>query len=135
MGVLEDNKALIRAHFDAIWSGDEGALRQQLGAEFVDHAAPPGAPRGIDAVIEMARGMRATFPDMTVTIEQSLAEGDRVAVHCAWRGTHEAPFLGIAASHKQITFTGMVFWQVLNHKIVGRRATLDLAAVMRQLQS
>jgi steroid delta-isomerase-like uncharacterized protein len=135
MGVLEDNKALIRAHFDAIWSGDDAALRAQLGAGFIDHAAQPGSPKGIDAVIEMARGMRAVFPDMSVTIDQSVAEGDRVAVYATWRGTHRAPFLGVAATNKTISFTGMVFWRIVDGKIVGRWATLDLASVMRQLQS
>lgn len=134
MDDIENNKALVRAHLGAIWAGDDSAIRAQLAADFVDHAAPPGAPRGIAGVIEMAAGMRATFPDMRVTIEQSVAEGDRVATYATWRGTQKAPFLGVAASHKTITFTGMVFWRIGSGKIVERWATLDTASIMRQLE-
>ena len=135
MGDLENNKALIRAHFDAIWSGDDDAIRAQLSDDFVDHAGQPGAPKGLAGVVEWARGMRAVFPDLKVTIEQAVAEGDRVAVFCTWRGTHRAPFLGVAATQRAITFTGMVFWRIANRKIVERWATLDIGSLMRQLQA
>ena len=135
MSVVEQNKALIRAHFDAIWSGNDAALREQLAEDFVDHTAPPGMPKGPGAVIEWASGMRAVFPDMKVVIEQIVAEGDRVAVYGSWAATHSGPFQGIPATHKAIRFTGMVFWRAANGKIAERWGLLDMPSVMRQLQA
>ena len=132
---LDGNKALVVSLFDAIWSGDEPAIRALLAEEFEDFSGPPGAPKGAGPTIDWARGMRAVFPDMKVTIEQAVAEADLVAVHATWRGTHEATFLGIAPTHRRISFTGMVFWRVSGGRISGRWATLDMASVLRQLQA
>ncbi len=79
--------------------------------------------------------MRAVFPDMEVTIDRAVAEGELVAVHATWRGTQKAPFQGIPATHKAISFTGMVLWRIVDGKIAERWANLDLASAMRQLQS
>jgi steroid delta-isomerase-like uncharacterized protein len=128
------NKTLIEDHYAAFWSGDEDAMRMQLAADIVDHAGPPGAPQGTEAVIAYARGMRAAFPDTKVVLLSSVAEGDHVAVHARWHGTHKGPFLGIAATGKTVVFEGMVFWRIADGRIAERWAILDTAALMRQLQ-
>jgi steroid delta-isomerase-like uncharacterized protein len=79
--------------------------------------------------------MRAAFPDMQVTVADAVAEGDRVAVRAVWRGTHEGPFQGLAATGWTVTFEGMVLWRLKNGRLAERWAAIDLAAVFRQLQS
>ena len=128
------NKALVRAHFDAIWGGDDEAIRRQLADGFVDHAGTPGVGEGKDGVVEWARRMRAVFPDMTVTIDRAVAEGEMVAIHATWRGTQQGPFMGLAPSHRAITFSGMVFWRITGGQIAERWAHLDMATAMKQMQ-
>jgi steroid delta-isomerase-like uncharacterized protein len=130
----EANKKLIHEHYDAIWAGDEEALRRQVAEDFVDHASPPGTPSGIEPVIAWGRVLRSAFPDMTVSMDHCTAEDDIVACHATWRGTHKGPFNGIAATGKGIEFSGMVFWRVAQGKIVERWAYLDNASMMKQLQ-
>lgn len=129
------NVKLVKEHYDAIWSGDEAALRRQISPDFVDHAMPPGTPKGVEPVIAWGKSIRAAFPDMSVTIHQTVAQGDRVAVHATWRGTHKGPFMGSAPTGKTVGFDGMVFWRVADGRIAERWAVLDSAALQRQLQS
>ncbi|HVZ70217.1 MAG TPA: ester cyclase [Rhizomicrobium sp.] len=133
MGAAE-NKKLILAHYDAIWSGDEDALREQVADDFTDHATPPGTPPGVETVIAWGRVLRSAFPDMKVTMNHCAAEGDIVACHATWRGTHKGTFQGIAATGRPVEFSGMVFWRVNNGKIAERWAYLDNAQMMKQLQ-
>lgn len=132
---LAANKALVRSHFDAIWSGDDDAIRAQLAEGFVDHSATPGMASGAGGVTEGARRMRAVFPDMTVTIDHAVAEGELVAVNATWRGTQRGPFQGIAATNRSVTFTGMVLWRIVEGRLAERWAQVDLASAMRQLQA
>ena len=64
---------------------------------------------GIELVLGYSRVFHESFPDMKVIVNTSVAEGDRVAVHATWRGTHKATFQGVPATNKVITFEGMVF--------------------------
>jgi steroid delta-isomerase-like uncharacterized protein len=134
MSDTEENKRLIEEHYAALWAGDEAALRRQVAEDFVDHGTPGGVV-GIDAIIAHSKSVRPVFPDMQVRFRQRVAEGDRVAVHVVWRGTHSAPFMGVPATGRTIEFEGMVFWRIAGSKIAERWAVLDTPALLRQLQS
>jgi len=130
MGISE-NKALVRAHYEATVNAfDEAAIDQQVADEFVDHAA--GEKLGPDGVKRHIRGLQAVFPDLRVTIEDMIAEGDRVAVRATWRGTHKGDFRGVPASHQPIEFSGMVFWRIAENKIVERWASVDVLGPVRR---
>lgn len=133
MNEQERNKRLIEEHYAAFWGGHETLIRRQIADDFIDHGTP-GTPKGIEALLDFSRGARESFPDMKVTIQSVIAEGDRVAVHATWQGTHRGPFQSVPATNKVITFEGMVFWRIANSKIAERWAILDTAAIMRQLQ-
>lgn len=135
MSTLEANKKLIEEHYAALWGGDEAALRRQLAENFHDHSAAPNAPQGIEPVIQLSRQMRPVFPDMKVTLNRVVAEGDMVAVHATWRGTQKGTFQGVAATNKSIWFPGMVFWRIKDGKIVERWAMIDMMAISQQLRS
>jgi steroid delta-isomerase-like uncharacterized protein len=130
MGTNE-NKALVRAHYEATVNNyDEAAIDQQIADEFFDHAA--GARLGPEGVKRHIKGLQAVFPDLRVTIEDILAEGDRVAVRATWRGTHKGDFRGVPASHQPIEFTGMVFWRIAENEIVERWASVDVLGPVRR---
>ena len=129
------NKNLVEEHYAALWSGDEAALRRQIAEDFIDHTAPSGSQRGPEPVLAFSRSMREIFPDMKVSLDRVVAEGDMVAIHATWRGTHSATFQGVAATRKQIWFSGMMFWRIKNGKLSERWGMLDMMAIAQQLRS
>ena len=79
MNQSEANKALIRAHYDSTANAYRPSMiDRQVATDFVDHAQPDAI--GPECVKAQARTLRAAFPDLTVTIEDLVAEGDLVAV-------------------------------------------------------
>ena len=133
MNQSEANKALIREHYDATTHAYRpAAIERQIASDFVDHDSPEiVGPNGVKAHI---KALRTAFPDLSVTIEDMVAEGDLVAVRGTWRGTHQGEFRGVPAIGRRIEFGGMVFWRVGGGQIRERWGLIDLPALMRQLQ-
>lgn len=82
-------KARVRAYFDELLNGrDLSVCGRLLASDYVDHDAAPSTPPGPAAVEAFVAGFLADYPDLRVSIEDILAEGDRAAVRVTWRGTH-----------------------------------------------
>lgn len=128
----EANKQLVREHYEQLVNRKNlAAAEVQLASDFIDHAAPPGTPRGPEAARLALTRLHHALPDVWVTLEDVVAEGDRVAVRATWRGTHQGTFQGVAPSGRKITLTGMVFWRVAKGRIAERWATLDLRDLLQ----
>jgi steroid delta-isomerase-like uncharacterized protein len=133
MNSSEANKALIRAHYEATAHAYKpAAIEQQVAEDFIDHDDP--AISGPDGVKAHIKALRAAFPDLQVTIEDIVAEGDLVAIRGSWRGTHRGEFRGLPGIGRKVAFSGMAFWRVSGGKIRERWGLIDLPALMRQLQ-
>src|SRR5437667_5308216 len=74
----DENKALVREHYRAFHSGDVEAIARQVAPDFIDHDAPPGSGRGPEFVKQWMDTIHRVFPDLQVTIEDIIAESDRV---------------------------------------------------------
>ncbi len=79
--------------------------------------------------------LHAAFPDLRITIEDIVAEGDWLGVRARWTGTHRGPLpiLTVPVSNRPFSFTGMVFWRVRDHQIVERWANIDRLGLIQQL--
>lgn len=122
----------IREHYRLFWSDAPDALvAAPFSPGFVDHGLPPGTPPGPEPVLYYRRVAKKAFPDMVVSIDRMVSEGNQVAVHVRWRGVHAAPFEGIPPSGVGVTFTGMVFWRFESGLIAERWAILDLTPLRR----
>ena len=133
MNQTEANKALIRAHYESAANAYRpSVIDRQVAADFVDHACPDLAgPEGVKA---QTRALRAAFPDLSVTIEDLLAEGDLVAVRGTWRGTHQGSFRGVPPIGRRIEVPCMAFWRIAGGQIRESWSLIDLPALLRQLQ-
>lgn len=121
---LAANKAAVREHYDAVVNAfDAEAVRAQVADDFFDHQA--NKPMTADEVIAHARALQVALGDLHVTIDDIIAEGDRVAVRATWRGIHRGVFRGLVPTGKQVTFTGMVFWRLRDGRVAERWATID----------
>ena len=131
---LETNKALVRRQFEVLINEkDLSPIETDMADDFVDHEAPPGAPAGREGARQWITLLHAVVPDLHVTIEDMVAEGDTVVVRNTWRGTHTGPFLGLPPTGRPFVLKGMVMWRLRDGKIAERWATLDQWGLRRQL--
>jgi steroid delta-isomerase-like uncharacterized protein len=129
----EQNKTLVRRLFEEIVNQKKlDMVRELVGANYVNHnmPAPQSGPEGLKQVLGP---FFAAFPDMHVTLEQVIAEGDRVSTCGVMRGTHKGDFMGIPATGKQITISYIDIWRVENNKLVENWVQLDMLGLMQQL--
>jgi steroid delta-isomerase-like uncharacterized protein len=131
--VLDANKALVRAHYDAVTNGhDPEAIRAQVASDFFDHAA--GQPMSAANVIAHSAAMHAIFGELSSVCEAMIAEDDLVAARVVWRGVHNGPWRGIAPTGKRVEFRGMTFWRIRDGRIAERWAEIDFASLEQQLR-
>ncbi len=132
---LEDNKEVVRRLYDAFSTGDLKAMEDVLASDVVDLTPKEGQAPGADGFKERITEFRTGFPDLNLTIETIIAEGDRVAERVTIRGTHRGDFLGVPATGKQVTADMMGFNQLVEGKIVERGRIIDFFGMMQQLRS
>ena len=95
--------------------------------------ALPEVTVGPEGLKQAARGYRNAFPDLKLTVEQVVAEGDYVATRWSARGTHKGELFGIAATGKQSTVTGITIDRWLNGKVVESWTNWDTLGLLQQL--
>jgi steroid delta-isomerase-like uncharacterized protein/deazaflavin-dependent oxidoreductase (nitroreductase family) len=129
---IEDNKALVR-RFYAEGVHNPALFDELLAPTYVLHF--PGSPP--IAGIEQAKGLMAAytsaFPDLQLTTEDMVAEGDKVAIRNTWRGTHHGAFQGVPPTGQHVTFTGSDIFRFVGGKIAEQWADLDALGLMQQL--
>jgi steroid delta-isomerase-like uncharacterized protein len=129
----EQNKALARRIFEEIENrGDLTTADQIFASDFVNHL-PFGEMHGIEGAKQFASMLRTAFPDLHTTVEDQIAEGDRVATRWNARGTHRGEFQGVPASGRQMKITGMTICRIVDGKIVEQWGNPDLFSMMQQL--
>ena len=107
----EENKNVARRLYEtineAVRSGDMTLLGKVVAPNMTDHNPVPGQATGLDGVKQAFSMLRSAFPDLALTVEDMIAEGDLVASRITSRGTHKGTFAGIPATGKQAVQGGM----------------------------
>lgn len=129
----EQNKMIARRFFEEIESqGKLAVVDELLAHDFVNHT-PFGEMHGIESAKQFGSMLRTAFPDMQVTVEDQIAEGDRVATRWTCRGTHQGEFQGVPPTSKRVEITGMVISRIANGKIVEQWGNPNLLGLMQQI--
>ncbi len=130
----EGNKALIHEIIEEVWNkGDLEAVDRYFAPDYVDHSPLPGQAPGSEGYKQAVVAMREAFPDLRLTLEDILAEGDKVAFRYTMEGTHQGDFMGIPPTGKPFSVGGMIFARIAEGKAVERWANLDTLGLMQQL--
>ena len=130
----EENKAIIRRLVEEFWNeGNADVMDEVFAADFVNHNPAPGSVPNREGTKQTNIAIRAAFSDSHTTIDDLIAEGDKVVWRWTFRGTHQGPLMGIPATGKQITFTGIVVDRMAGGRIVERWAQNDDLGMMQQL--
>ena len=128
----EENKALVR-RFYGKGVRNPALFDELLAPSYVLHF--PGSPpiSGIEQAKQMMVAYTSAFPDLLLTTEDLLAEGDKVAIRNTWSGTHQGAFQGLPPTGKHVMFTGTDIFLCMDGKIAEQWADLDALGLMRQL--
>ena len=131
---VEANKAVVRRFVgEVLAQGNFAALNALAAPDCLDHAAPPGHPSGLVAISHLVVLWHAAFPDLQITIEDLLGEGEKVAVRATLRGTHRGDFFGVLPTGRQVTVTALELYCLAGGKIVERWAVVDTLGLLHQL--
>ncbi|WP_405865595.1 ester cyclase [Streptomyces sp. NBC_00005] len=125
-------EALVRRRVSLINEGKFSALGDVLHADAITHYGSGEPVRGLESLVAVLEGFQA-FPDLKVSIEEVVTDGDFVAARYTSRGTHRAPFAGIPGTGTAVEFGGAGIHHVRGDKIDEVWVVDDLATLTRQL--
>ena len=103
-----------------------------LAEDYVNHDMPMPAP-GRDGFKQIHNLFRAAFPDIRVTIENTVAEANQVANHGYFTGTHRGDFMGLPPTGKTIHVAYLDYWQVANGLLADNWVRMDTVGLLQQL--
>jgi len=130
----KENKAISRrVNEECFNQGNLAVADELLAADYVDHAAPPGLPAGVEGFKQLVAIYRTAFPDLHVTIEDQIAEGDKLATRFTASGAHQGELMGIAPTGKKVTVTGIAIERIVDNKIVEHWLVSDQLGMLQQL--
>jgi len=130
----EDNKAVVRRFYEEVLNQKKRAVLDEVfDPNVVDHFAPPGTPGGLEGARQTLGMFLSAFPDLHFTVEDMIAEGDRVVARATMSGTQQGPFMGIPPTGKHVTITGIDINRFVGGKSVEHWVEMDRLGLMQQL--
>lgn len=133
----EENKQLLRRWFEEVWNqGRADAIEELFDANGIayglsdDPANPIQGPRDFRPFHTV---FREAFPNMTIVVEDMVAEGDKVVARCSVRAKHEGDFLGRAATQSPVDFTGIAIVRIEHGMIVEAWNNFDFMTLHKQV--
>jgi steroid delta-isomerase-like uncharacterized protein len=130
----EENKALVRRFVDEVQSaGNTDAIDEICSHEFVNHSAPPRVPSNCEGVKQLTVMFRQAFPDSYFTVEDMMAEGDKVATRKTFHGTHQGEFMGIPPTGQQVSMGLIDIVRIADERVVEHWSMGDNLGMMQQL--
>ncbi|MDL5363781.1 ester cyclase [Halalkalicoccus sp. NIPERK01] len=140
MTTPEENTEIVRRYYEEAFNEERTDLLDELIAEDVvnhdplsDETLTAEEARGFEGFRRHVEVAHEAFPDATVTIEDTIAEGDEVAVRFTFEGTHEGRFGGIEPTGNRISGSNMVFMRLEDGRIVERWEESDDLEFLRQI--
>jgi steroid delta-isomerase-like uncharacterized protein len=132
---MEANKKASRRVIEEIFGAGKYDLADELiQADGIGHdPALPAPVRGPEGLKESAQGYRAAFPDLKLTVDEAVAEGDLVAIRWTARGTHKGDLFGISPTGRQATVTGITIDRYKGGKIIESWTNWDTLGLLQQL--
>jgi len=130
----ERNKAVVRRLFEEVINpGKLERAEELIRADFVEHGGAPGQAPGLEGFKQVNTMLRVAFPDLRLTVEEMVAEGDRVSVRFTARGTHRGEFWGVPPTGNPVAWEVISIVRVAGGKIAERWSQSDVASLRQQL--
>ena len=130
----EENKAIVRRDWEETWNkGNLDTVDEIFATTYVGHFLSPEFPPDLEGYKQFINSYRTAFPDIHITIEDEIAEGDKVVTRFTSRGTHKGELMGIAPTGEQVTVTGISIFRIAGGKIVEDWTEFDAVGMLQQL--
>ncbi len=127
------HQTLVHRFNEEVWTqGNVAAADELLAPTYVAHF-PGSPPLDREGQKQFIAANRTAFPDVHATIEDLIAEGDKVAFRWTTRGAHHGEFQGIPATGKQVTVTGISIFRIAGGQLVEQWAEFDALGMLQQL--
>lgn len=135
MTTPEEHKELVRRSNEEVWDrGNLGFLDNYVAEEYVEHnSASPEPIRGLDGYRQNVERVRGAFPDLSVTTEDLIAEGNKVVTRYTITGTHENEFMGIEPTGNKIEIEGISIGKFVDGRVVEGWSNIDVLGMLQQL--
>jgi steroid delta-isomerase-like uncharacterized protein len=131
---MQDNARTVRRFTEEVISqGDIDSAVQFVWEDVVEQVPFPGQGPGLEGLKDVLRGMRAAFPDLIFSVQEQVAQGDKVASRFEWTGTHQGTFLGVPATGRFVRVWGIVIDRLERGRIKETRILMDIFGLMMQL--
>jgi len=127
---LEENKAIIRKVMETVNKRNLALLDELIAPDYVDTTLQLKGLKGFKQSVTL---LYEGFPDIHATIDDIIAEGDKVWDRVTLTATHTGEYRGLAPTGKKITFKGVRIWRIVNSKVVERESFYDFLSFYRQL--
>ena len=128
----EKNKAIVRRWNEYLNTGNLGLYDELAAGNFASYGTTATAT-SLKELKAVMVAWRAAFPDSRITVDDIIAEGDKVAIRYTFRGTHKGPVYDIAPTGKQVTIRGMSFYRLVGGKIVEDWSAADGLGMLQQI--
>ncbi len=128
----EENKALARRSWEIVNEGSLDTLEEVYADNFILHE-PDEDVRGIEGLKQFVSMIFGAFPDLRVTVEDELAEGDKVVSRWTAQGTHQGELTGITPTGNQVDISGITIHRIEDGKIVEEWENWDALGLMQQI--
>jgi len=132
----DTNKTVSRRFLEEVWNKGNMAVLNEIIANDHVNSGPgtlPGLPTGPEGSKQLVTVYLNAFPDVHFTIDEQIAEGDKVVTRWTAHGTHKGELVGIPATGKSSTVTGINVDRIVNGKIVESWGIFDQFGMMQQL--
>jgi serine phosphatase RsbU (regulator of sigma subunit) len=130
----EENKASFRRYLEEAWNQSNLEVVDEIFDRYISHQ-PDGSvlERGPEDVKRFIKEFRSAFPDLRISSEEQIAEGDKVVSHGTIRGTHQGEFRGMASTGEETEIKGMAIFRFSSEgKVVESWDSYDQLSLMRQ---
>ncbi len=130
----EANKAIVRRFVEEVQNGGDLTVLDEIAApDYVNHSAPSGVPADREGLKQLTAMFRQAFPDGQMTIEDMVAEEDRVATRKTFRGTHQEELMGIPPTGQAVAIGLIDIVRLVDGKVVESWSVADDLGLLRQL--
>lgn len=130
----EENRALLRRYVEEVWDKQNpAAIDEFLAPNYRRHRSPNIEPLTREGQKQLLILFRAAFSDVQLSVEEVIAEGNRIAFRSTMRGTHHNEFLGIAPTGKRVTVGLVDVIHIENGKFIEQWGGPDLLDLAQQL--
>lgn len=131
---VEENKAILRQYVKEVWDeGNVSAVDQFLAPNYKRHRSATTEPLNRESQKQLLANFRDAFPDAQLTIEEIIAEDNRVAFRSIIRATHQGELFGIAPTGKAVTISLVDVIHIKNGEFVEQWGGPDLLDLVQQL--